>query len=167
MLLSSSSNRGSTECYRRKIKCDRQSPCFQCFKANLSCTLPSAQRPSSTQEKNGQDSILLERLQRLERTVEFLQNGGSQNVQVPTGAENTISSTGHWSISSRQALGDAQLKPGNLNTSTSLFEKDVSRLLLNEGRSRYVSDRFWASFIEEVSRPSCLASSMSLIPSLD
>jgi hypothetical protein len=38
-------DRSCVLCHRRKIRCDRQSPCLACVRARLTCTYPSSDRP--------------------------------------------------------------------------------------------------------------------------
>ncbi|PTB78675.1 hypothetical protein M440DRAFT_1297637, partial [Trichoderma longibrachiatum ATCC 18648] len=64
-------------CQHRKIKCDRNSPCSNCIKANVTCT-PSTPAPARKRRRPNQD--LQERLARCE---ELLKQYASGTVPIP------------------------------------------------------------------------------------
>ncbi|KAL7795308.1 fungal-specific transcription factor domain-containing protein [Trichoderma ceciliae] len=64
-------------CQHRKIKCDRNSPCSNCIKANVTCT-PSTPAPARKRRRPNQD--LQERLARCE---ELLKQYASGSVPIP------------------------------------------------------------------------------------
>ena len=99
---------------------------------------------------------LLERLRRLEGVVKSMGKGidgedlpeGSESADLPrearekTGSISSPSPTAGFTISG-DGIGETPFKKANL-------DKDFGHLVVSEGRSRYVSNSFWASLTEEV-----------------
>ncbi|KAL1864822.1 hypothetical protein VTK73DRAFT_5634 [Phialemonium thermophilum] len=55
-------------CHRRKVRCDKRSPCSNCVRANILCCYPSADEPIRRPRKTTISDVA-ERLGRLERTL--------------------------------------------------------------------------------------------------
>ncbi|KAH0550922.1 hypothetical protein GP486_007712 [Trichoglossum hirsutum] len=116
--------RSCVTCRRRKVKCDKQSPCSNCTKAHIPCIFPERGR-AVRRSRKAPDNELLKRLAKLEGVVEEL--------------------SGH--VAAEEGGLGGQLLP---RSDTSSSEKETGRLVINEGRSRYVSSNFWASLTNEV-----------------
>lgn len=124
-------------CRQRKVRCDLKSPCSGCVKAGRPCVRPTpapkrsrktSQRALEAQER---EEALLKRLHKLESVVETLR-----------------SSTSATNGSNRQDGHDDHLIEDEHER---INQGKAVRLLAGNGRSRYVSDRFWASLTAEVS----------------
>lgn len=124
-------------CRQRKVRCDLKSPCSSCVKAGRPCVRSTpapkrarrtSQRALETQER---EEALLKRLHKLEAVVETLK-----------------SSTSVIDGSIRQDDHDDHLIEDEHER---INQGKAVRLLAGNGRSRYVSDRFWASLTAEVS----------------
>ncbi|KAF7597110.1 hypothetical protein BBP40_010584 [Aspergillus hancockii] len=141
--------RSCVTCRRRKVRCNKKCPCTNCVKAGIECVFPPPGR-APRKSKRPHDAELLSRLKRLEGVIEHLseknatlsaepsppQQQGSGSAECPTGAE-------PQSAEVEGCPFDPQRKPRSL-------EHEFGRLVIEEGRSRYVSNRFWASLGDEI-----------------
>ena len=119
-------SRSCLTCRRRKLKCDKQSPCSSCKKAHFDC---SYQALKLTQRKKRSDSnaALKARLETLEHLVQDLN-------------ANAVKESGN------QKLSLHILTDGNLKTS----KRELGRLVVEEGESRYIENSFWVALSNEV-----------------
>lgn len=167
------SSRSCVTCRRRKVRCNKRSPCSNCVKAGIDCAFPPPGR-APRKSKRPPDAELLSRLRRLEGVIEHLSGknpeaGGSTSVSPTQPAPSTFdfsASTTTTTTATTSATAPApasasaeskdqnggcpfenddptKLKPGK-------FENEFGRLVIDEGRSRYVSNRLWASLGDEV-----------------
>ena len=160
----SSSSRSCVTCRRRKVRCNKRSPCSNCTKAGIDCTFPPPGR-APRKSKRPPDAELLSRLRRLEGVIDHLRGNGniegaSTSIQTPssTTGSSTVRSepTAPSSVSTEpqnevdgdrpcpfEASDPKKLAPNK-------FENEFGRLVIDEGRSRYVSNRLWTSLGDEV-----------------
>lgn len=134
--------RSCVTCRKRKVRCDKRDPCSNCVKANIDCVFPPPGR-APRKPRRPQDAELLKRLRRLESVVDSLgaqvdDEGSSHAADHNPDRSNTIEGAN---------LDD--LSPTGPTRRTSL-EYGLGRLLIKEGRSRYVSNDFWLSLGEEI-----------------
>jgi hypothetical protein len=135
--------RSCVTCRRRKVRCDKKHPCSNCTKAGIECIFPGPGRAPRKSRKPA-DTELLARLRRLEGVVQNLgahvdEDGNPQSPNLESGRNST-------SEEHRNSYCDADpKKPRKKN-----IEKEFGRLVIDEGRSRYVSNQFWASLSDEV-----------------
>ena len=154
--------RSCVTCRRRKVRCNKRTPCSNCVKAGIECVFPPPGR-APRKSKRPHDAELLSRLRRLEGVIEHLSGKKSGAVE-PLSTVSSPSQQEPGSASpqeGRQTTPQTQgvqagkcpfvldsdpkaVKPRNL-------EHDFGRLVIDEGRSRYVSNRLWASLGDEVS----------------
>lgn len=143
--------RSCVTCRRRKVRCDKRNPCLNCTKAGIECQFPGPGRaPRKTRKPP--DTELLARLRRLEGVVQSLGASVDEEGAVPQSPppqpifkepENKLPPTSQPS----SYFFDADPK----KPTTKTVSKDLGRLVIDEGRSRYVSNNtFWASLGEEV-----------------
>jgi hypothetical protein len=165
----SSSSRSCVTCRRRKVRCDKKSPCSNCAKAGIDCIFPPPGR-APRKSKRPPDAELLSRLRRLEGVIDHLRGSGntegaSTSAQAPsptTGSSTSRSEhTAPASVPAEpqnQAGGSvcpfAESDPKKL--APDKFENEFGRLVIDEGRSRYVSNRLWTSLGDEVDIPHVL-----------
>ncbi|KAJ5444234.1 uncharacterized protein N7458_008106 [Penicillium daleae] len=159
------SARSCVTCRRRKVRCNKRSPCSNCVKAGIDCVFPPPGR-APRKSKRPPDAELLSRLRRLEGVIEHLsgkngENPGSTTSSIsPTQPASTFSlppapptavtapSTASGSAASPAQDSGCPFDPKNL--APKKFENEFGRLVIDEGRSRYVSNRLWASLGDEI-----------------
>lgn len=137
--------RSCVVCRTRKVRCDKQSPCSNCRRANVACVVPSKDHPPRWTRRLERPATgeIMERLRDLENLVKDLSGqleqtnaavrstaGSSSGVGSP---EDLMHDVGHsLSASSAQKLG---------------------RLVTHDAnRSRYVGNSFWSRVNDEVCR---------------
>ncbi|KAJ5746503.1 hypothetical protein N7520_011685 [Penicillium odoratum] len=167
----SASSRSCVTCRRRKVRCNKRSPCSNCVKANIDCVFPPPGR-APRRSKRPPDAELLSRLRRLEGVIQHLseKNGeaGSVSSVSPTqpassslssaAVTNTTANTSPPTTINPTTFVDAKLQNGVCpfedndpkKITPNKFENEFGRLVIDEGRSRYVSNRLWASLGDEV-----------------
>ncbi|PKX89574.1 putative C6 transcription factor [Aspergillus novofumigatus IBT 16806] len=153
--------RSCVTCRRRKVRCNKRSPCSNCVKAGIDCVFPPPGR-APRKSKRPHDAELLSRLRRLEGVIEHL-SGKKPGAAEPL---STVSSP------SQQETGPASPQEGRQTTPQTQsvqagkcpfvldsdpqaakprnLEHEFGRLVIDEGRSRYVSNRLWASLGDEI-----------------
>lgn len=163
--------RSCVTCRRRKVKCDKTHPCRNCTRQHIECVFPTPGRAPRKARKisDTRDVELLARLRRLEGVVKRMgvdpvteeptlaQDGATnshaneEDSQPPKPHLNTSSCPSEMATSSGaadQAHDDAarpqaQARVGHL-------ENRFGRLVVNEGKSRYINSSFWANLSTEV-----------------
>lgn len=147
--------RSCVTCRRRKVKCDKKQPCSNCARAKIECIFPGPGRAPRKSRKPA-DGELMERLRRLEGVVRGL------NAQVE---EHELADAEREKRSASACpLGDAGNEQGGCPSGRDLVGASVAadnsvegletrfgRLVVDEGRSRYINNSFWASLNNEVS----------------
>ncbi|RFU32729.1 hypothetical protein B7463_g3594, partial [Scytalidium lignicola] len=169
--------RSCITCRRRKVKCDKQVPCSNCAKAQTTCIFPAPGRAPRRPRVGGpakpiseREAELLKRLRRLEGVVQELsgqvdlegnkpspsstssthkdgegdsESGpGPKNIRV-IGMDEGGGSKMQW-MSRMWSTGDGPAKP------EFALEHRFGRLVMEDGKSRYVSNPFWETVAEEV-----------------
>lgn len=145
----SSKPRSCVVCRRRKVACDKQCPCSNCRRGNITCVFPSRDQPPRwTRNAAAAEALapqaakpdVMERLRSLEKLVREL---SGQQGQIPVDAAGAIagSSTVHRHHEDESA------------STGSVLEKEFGRLVLqNANHSRYMNSGFWARVNDEVRR---------------
>lgn len=143
-------------CRSRKVRCDKQSPCANCRRGNVPCTLPPTDRPprwarrlervantaasiaQTPQELDPASAQVMERLRNLEALVKEL-NGQLEEAHAANSAIN--SSAGQ---SPEYSGGAEQPSEGSV-------QSQFGRLVIQDSnRSRYISSGFWSRVNDEV-----------------
>jgi hypothetical protein len=152
-------------CRKRKVKCDKRHPCSNCNKAAIECVFPGPGR-APRRSRKPPDTELLARLRRLEGVVQSLGKGVDEN------GETIIEDANVESLKPQATQTNGAMKaepPKNCgiigahdvhpewppetrkgDKGTDGMVKEFGRLVVDEGRSRYVSNKFWNSLSEEV-----------------
>ena len=155
--------RSCITCRKRKVRCDKRHPCANCTKAAIECVFPGPGR-APRRSRKPPDSELLARLRRLEGVVQTLgktaeevgerhdtsPHEGPSPMAVGDGDENNVKkeeSTVHSKFMKHLDENSATKPPDPEEK----MVKEFGRLVVEEGRSRYVSNKFWSSLSEEVS----------------
>ncbi|KAI0140204.1 hypothetical protein GGR57DRAFT_509487 [Xylariaceae sp. FL1272] len=151
--------RSCVVCRSRKVRCDKESPCSNCRRANIPCIFPSADRPprwarrlganhAHAVEKSGSTpdpslgvGQVLERLKTLESLVSDL----SGQLEQAHAAAAANSSTGNSPASSNQDRDADHVKASPPQSGAGKIQAQFGRLVLGDAnRSRYVSSGFWS-----------------------
>lgn len=123
-------------CRRRKVKCNKQFPCSNCAKAGTTCAYPLPERATRRSRKPRRNDDLVARIKKLEGLVDEL-NGSQTGEQHRAGGPKAEGEHG---------------KETSTTDSTRL-EQAFGRLLVDEGKSRYVASSVWAGLSEQVRWP--------------
>ena len=161
--------RSCTICRRRKVKCDKKQPCSNCVKAHSVCVFPAPGR-APRKPRKPQDAELMDRLRRLEGVVQSL---GAQ-VQSDDGEnpskddkELTPNDTGNEASEKNPETHEDKIRKAIKelrDLKREQWEKDgrpkppvdtglenrFGRLVVGDGKSRYINPSFWASLSHEV-----------------
>lgn len=139
--------RSCVTCRRRKVKCDKKVPCSHCIRGNIECIFPGPGRAPRKSRKPA-DAELLERLRRLEGVVSSL------NAQVEEHEQEAADREQQRSTSEEGCPFGTQNAKGNtsvaVDNSVEGLENRFGRLVVENGRSRYINNSFWASLNNEV-----------------
>ena len=164
---SSMKQRSCVVCRSRKVRCDKQSPCSNCRRANIACVVPSADRPpkwarrleritntaappaNAPQDTDPGVGQVMDRLRNLESLVKEL---SSQLEQANAAASAAGGSSGVNSPESPQNERDGDHQKGIPSTTSTVgMHKHFGRLVLQDtSRSRYVGSGFWSRVSDEV-----------------
>ena len=145
------SQRSCVTCRRRKVRCDKIHPsCTNCNKAGIECIFPAPGR-AKRKSRKPQEAELLARLKKLEGVIQSLGAQTEEDKGTLRGPSVMPSIQGeleaHREDCSRQNGDHDQKRP-----SSTIIDKQLGRLVINDGRSRYVSNTFWASMGDEVQK---------------
>ncbi|KAK7178689.1 fungal specific transcription factor domain-containing protein [Paraphaeosphaeria sporulosa] len=147
-------SRSCFTCRRRKVKCDIKQPCSNCARAKIECTFPGPGR-APRKSVRPPDAELLERLRRLEGIVQSLsaQAGVHEQEAVKRERDNDSRQRNISEHCFGSAISDDSAK-ANLSVvvdnSAEGLKSRSGRLVVAKGRSRYISNSFWASLNNEV-----------------
>ncbi|KAG0651731.1 Bikaverin cluster transcription factor bik5 [Hyphodiscus hymeniophilus] len=166
--------RSCVTCRRRKVKCDKQVPCTNCKKAQTQCVFPAPgrapRRPRQGKLVTEREAELLKRLRRLEGVVEELSGqvdfeavknspasdhshkdgespGGStraNSVRV-VGMDEGTGTRKAW-VTRAFNLGAG---PPKTAFGTDRMQQSMGRLVLDEGKTSFVANPFWATLSEQ------------------
>ncbi|KAF0329652.1 fungal specific transcription factor domain-containing protein [Colletotrichum asianum] len=145
-------------CQHRKIKCDRNTPCSNCIKANVTCT-PSTPAPARKRRRPNQD--LQERLARCEALLKQYATTGSTTPPAgpPTvssilspATQPTPSSTAGPSPSITQLplpTGTASILDDIGSPATSQW-KPAGKVVVEDGSVRFMDSYLWATVHDQL-----------------
>ncbi|KIW29504.1 uncharacterized protein PV07_05317 [Cladophialophora immunda] len=158
-------------CRSRKVRCDKQSPCSNCRRANIACVIPSADRPprwarrlhhltnkapasntSAPQDTNADLDKVMERLHNLEHLVKELSDQLEQARAAATSSTGGSASEVNSPESSTQHRDlEHENNPSSPATDISNIRRQFGRLVLQDAsRSHYVSSAFWSRVDDEL-----------------
>ena len=121
------------------MRCNKENPCSNCTRAGIDCIFPGPGR-APRKSRKPPDAELLARLKKLEGVVTSLGAQVDENGTLHT-ASKIDGQPQRVSDSPESRAGD-----GHRNS----IDRHLGRLVINEDRSRYVSNHFWASMGDEV-----------------
>lgn len=138
-------------CRSRKVRCDKQSPCSNCRRANIACVVPSKDRPPRWPRRLDRPATgeVMERLETLESLVRELRSQ-LERAKIDTGLSTGASS----GISSVESVNHAQGNQHKTKSSVTNSENVQSRFgrLVRQGdsNSSYLGNGFWSRINDEV-----------------
>jgi hypothetical protein len=158
-------------CRSRKVRCDKQSPCSNCRRANIACVLPSTDRPPRWARRLNQHAAIagtsaprdadlgvdnvMGRLRHLENLVKELSGQLEQaRVAAALGGGGDDSGSPGNQLPGNSTLNRQEENERGHQTNTSDVHKQFGRLVLQSASSsRYVSSGFWSRVDDEVGWP--------------
>ncbi|KAI4626916.1 uncharacterized protein J4E87_004257 [Alternaria ethzedia] len=146
--------RSCVTCRRRKVKCDKKDPCSNCLRAKIDCIFPGPGR-APRKSRKPPDAELLERLRRLEGVVTSLnaQVEGHEQEAADREKERHSSTSEEGCPNGNSGVKwPAKQHGAKVATDNSVegLESRFGRLVVENGRSRYINNSFWASLNNEV-----------------
>lgn len=142
--------RSCVTCRRRKVKCDKKQPCSNCTRAKIECIFPGPGR-APRKSRKPPDGELMDRLRRLEGVVQSLNAQVEEHEQEAAERERQ----GSHMECPYGGSGSSQSPSVNVDNSVEGLESRFGRLVVDQGRSRYINNSFWASLNNEVSISMC------------
>ena len=138
--------RSCVTCRKRKVRCDKQQPCSNCVRARIPCQFPAPGR-APRRPRKPPDGELLARLRKLEGVVKSLgATPDDENIlPSPLATEN---GTVHRPDSASPLVENGVENANRLRNAS--LDNNFGRLVLDEGKSRYVNNSFWANLSNEV-----------------
>ncbi|KAL9036419.1 MAG: hypothetical protein Q9180_004313 [Flavoplaca navasiana] len=151
--------RSCVTCRKRKVRCDKRHPCSNCNRAAIECIFPGPGR-APRRSRKPPDAELLARLRRLEGVVQHLGKNldeegerGEDDVRDEPPPVNDTDASHPKSPKEEKEIPKACglfNGPEPRKKSADGVTKEFGRLQVEEGRSRYVSNKFWNSLGEEI-----------------
>ena len=154
--------RSCITCRKRKVKCDKRHPCSNCNRAAIECVFPGPGR-APRRSRKPPDTELLARLRRLEGVVQSLGKGiddetetTNEPVEVPKAEFEPLHPNGPETFAMKDVKRAkncglvGQYEPNRVHGEIGSLNKEFGRLKVENGKSRYVSNKFWNSLSEEV-----------------
>lgn len=132
--------RSCFSCRKRKVRCGKLQPCSNCVKAGVECIFPTVRRESrnSTTKHNAE---LAARLKYLECIIERLERRINSELDGRKAAPETcVDNAKQHEVHKEISLRDND----NCVSSEATVGVELGRLIVNEGRSQYLSQSFWA-----------------------
>ncbi|KAF1816509.1 hypothetical protein P152DRAFT_428643 [Eremomyces bilateralis CBS 781.70] len=168
--------RSCMTCRRRKVRCDKRQPCSNCARARIECIFPGPGRAPRRPRKPA-DAELLERLRKLEGVVQTLgtqvqeetgvkvdfvdeksgesggKDGEEMKVEKGLSSDERVAKAYKELKEAKKKCADAKKECADAKETHSKYnglEARFGRLVVDEGRSRYVTSNFWANLGQEV-----------------
>ncbi|KAF3399020.1 Bikaverin cluster transcription factor bik5 [Talaromyces pinophilus] len=147
--------RSCVTCRRRKVRCNKREPCSNCIKAGIECVFPGPGR-APRKQRRPPDVEVLSRLRRLEGVVESL--GGTEAIEkliaarLAADSQANTDDNNNTSEPSRAPDGN---KSGQTvwnidSTLKSEVQHELGRLVIDDTKSIYMSDRLYTSLGNQV-----------------
>jgi hypothetical protein len=156
-------NRSCNDCNRRKVRCDKRSPCDNCLRLGFDCTFPPPGRKPREKPTRSNKAALISRLSLLEKEVQrFGTMEGASRVSANSDARLAVEASSQSSLTSASLLSKTPIilesnceeggrrvhegpTPPAVTADISEIElgRQFGRLVVdrNHGTSRYVNHR--------------------------
>jgi hypothetical protein len=141
--------RSCVTCRKRKVKCNKSQPCSNCARAKIECIFPGPGR-APRKSRKPPDGELMDRLRRLEGVVQSLNAQVEEHEQEAADRNQDQARSVEGSSTGCPGQGSPSVAQDN---SVEGLESRFGRLVVDQGRSRYINNSFWASLNNEVCRP--------------
>lgn len=126
-----------TNCRKRKVKCNKTSPCAACERSSLPCIFPNRARlpRGRTGGSKTTNNELLHRLTKLEELLEKANQGG-RRISGPA---------------SRTTSADAVGRSGSGSSPSETFAaREISPTVSEDALNKYIGSTFWKTLTHEV-----------------
>jgi hypothetical protein len=120
-------------CQRRKVKCDRKSPCSRCLAYGQDCRQPETRR-APRRARRAVPGLVSEKLHQLEKSLDEVR------AAVLSGKPKETSETAETA----PIASEGQSQP---------LENSLGRLIIEDENSRYISSSSWANLADQVLSP--------------
>jgi hypothetical protein len=120
-------------CQRRKVKCDRKSPCSRCLAYGQDCRQPETRR-APRRARRAVPSLVSEKLRQLEKSLDEVR------AAVLSDKPEETSETAETA----PVASEGQPQP---------LENTLGRLIIEDENSRYISSSSWANLADQVLPP--------------
>ncbi|KAJ5972400.1 uncharacterized protein N7479_002318 [Penicillium vulpinum] len=130
-------------CRRRKVKCNRRDPCSNCVKTGMACVFPTSGRKFQRASKPREIDVI-NRLKRLEDVVKNIRHPihlETPNPPSDAAGEDTITVMEKCPFDGTDPRATRH-KHGS--------PEEFGRLIVDNGSSRYISNRLWASLSDQI-----------------
>lgn len=127
-------------CHRRKVRCDKKSPCSGCTRAGVLCCYPAKDKAKTRRRKTTMAEIA-SRLVQLERTIVAVSNERPSPDPAPGGAPLPESSESPGDESNELVLSEVH-RPGTPS-------RDGGMLVQNGYSSHYINETLLCRVLEE------------------
>ncbi|KAL8721060.1 MAG: hypothetical protein Q9225_002171 [Loekoesia sp. 1 TL-2023] len=151
--------RSCVTCRKRKVRCDKRHPCSNCNKAAIECVFPGPGR-APRRSRKPPDAELLARLRRLEGVVQHLGKNLDEEVEKTeeVGKDKPMKTEDAAESDAKSPKEEVKIPkncglfngPEPRKKSVDGVAQEFGQLVVEEGRSRYVSNKFWSSMSEEI-----------------
>lgn len=139
-------------CFERKVKCDKESPCGNCAKSGVECVF-RVPPPPRRRKKRTQEEILKARLTQYEDILRAkgidVYKDGIRAEDLPDATPASMSKTISETSPSESMLESLRTGVGAIPNRA--FVKPS--LIVDEGRTRFISNNLWTSMAEEFRKP--------------
>ncbi|KAJ4419179.1 hypothetical protein N0V82_005086 [Gnomoniopsis sp. IMI 355080] len=154
--------RSCVVCRQRKVKCDRQQPCANCTRSRCQCVYPAGRGRAPKRARRAADAQLADKLARLETIIQrmaaengpgLVQESQSRSLEDDGSNQMSLPAPEHGLIAARQnetGGGVATSTSDHSSPAHSSVEASMSRLVIDDTKSYYVSNPLWASMAQEM-----------------
>lgn len=129
-----------TNCRKRKVKCNKTSPCAACERSNLPCVFPNRARLPRGRT-GGSKTTNVELLRRLSKLEELLEKANREGKDAFTKPSPAASQT-----TGADAIGGGS----GSSPSETLGGREISPAISEDALNKYISSTFWKSLTHEV-----------------
>ncbi|EXJ82698.1 hypothetical protein A1O3_06512 [Capronia epimyces CBS 606.96] len=132
-----------TRCFERKVKCDKQSPCSNCLKANGECVFRVPPAPRRRKKRSAEETLVA----RLKKCEELLHSMG---VDVDGSTTPTITPAATTTDPPDSASQPSAESSSSLRQYFSTSCSKTGQLIVDHGKSRFIDNNLWTSVSTEV-----------------
>lgn len=129
-----------TNCRKRKVKCNKTSPCTACERSSLPCVFPNRARLPRGRT-GGSKTTNVELLRRLSKLEELLEKANQEGKDAFTKPSRPPSRTTAADTISRAASSPTE----------TLIAREISPTVSEDALNKYIGSTFWKSLTREVS----------------